>query len=387
MDVLVLCLVLCAGALFVCHRFTNMNCCGLNTPLSSTQMTYSTPDGETSCWSASLTLPQYRAFASSSYSGDPSTTASPFFAAAPVPQLAKFGPGLLVCMHCSQRAATTSKTPSSSLPSSLLLMEKDFVEPDATNGSEGALTVSSHVFADSIGGGSGIRIELHDGVNSLLHEEVREGYFFCINLLHLLLTLSRVSTTFCLAHARGEREHEHCPYELSVSRSYYCPIAKCAPNYPQVTKKWTRDAFGLDGNTTHAILPYSAAAGGKRAGDKGNRVITTRWVYAQRAAASHVCSSLVEVAVRNEGLGDGVYDSAHLDIVVTKKKASEEAHEATEDYSNVAEIAAAVKHEHCALLAMTYLASQPEVKMQLKHLSILILASLRFILFHVPIAS
>jgi len=161
---------------------TNMNCCGLNSPLSSTQMTYSTPDGETACWSASLTLSQYRAFASSSYSGDPLTTASPFFAAAPVPQLAKFGPGLLVCADCSQRAATTSGTytPSSSLPSSLLLLEKDFVEVDATTESKNALTISSRAFAGSKGGGSGIRIELQDGVNALLHEEVCEGHFFCL---------------------------------------------------------------------------------------------------------------------------------------------------------------------------------------------------------------
>jgi len=108
-------------------RENNESICSCGSPLrlfSAPQVTYASRIDDTACWSASLTLAQYRAFVSPS-----SSVASPFFAAAPMPQAAKFGPGLIVQkLHRKQ------------------------ADGDAI------LSVSANAFADTMGKSSGIRI-------------------------------------------------------------------------------------------------------------------------------------------------------------------------------------------------------------------------------------
>jgi len=105
-----------------------------------TQVAYASRHDDTACWSVPLTLAQYREFVSPSSSG-----VSPFFAAAPVPQVAKFGPGLIV--HELHREPTTG----------------DSILKD--------LSVTERAFADTMGKSSGIRIVLNEGAESL--KEVR----------------------------------------------------------------------------------------------------------------------------------------------------------------------------------------------------------------------
>jgi hypothetical protein len=123
-------------------RENNESICSCGSPLrlfSAPQVTYASRIDDTACWSASLTLAQYRAFVSPS-----SSVASPFFAAAPMPQAAKFGPGLIVQkLHHKQ-----------------------------TDG-DGNLSVSASAFADTMGKSSGIRVILHKGKKTL--EEVRSS--------------------------------------------------------------------------------------------------------------------------------------------------------------------------------------------------------------------
>ena len=109
-------------------------------------MAYASRADSTACWSARLTLSQYHSFAS--------YEASPFFAAAPVPHLTKFGPSLLVHAHNEMRTAGDTKA-----HGSLLGADQD---PKTYK----EFRVSSRAFLDMTGSSGGIRIVLHSGIES-----------------------------------------------------------------------------------------------------------------------------------------------------------------------------------------------------------------------------
>jgi hypothetical protein len=117
-----------------------------------------------------LTVHQYHALAAS-VSG-PAAAASPFFAAAPVPQLAKMGPGLLVRSGGDARATADAKAHtagSAAEAGSSRGAARRAVETKAAEG----LGVSTRAFVDTMGATSGVRVVLHAGVDPL--RAVRQG--------------------------------------------------------------------------------------------------------------------------------------------------------------------------------------------------------------------
>ena len=110
-----------------------------------------------------LTVHQYHALAAS-VSG-PAAAASPFFAAAPVPQLAKMGPGLLV-RSGDARATADAKAHaagSAAEAGSSRGAARRAVETKAAEG----LGVTTRAFLDTMGATSGVRVVLHAGVDPL----------------------------------------------------------------------------------------------------------------------------------------------------------------------------------------------------------------------------
>jgi len=113
---------------------------------------YASRIDDTACWNAQLTLSDYHAFVSTM-----DTESSPFFVASPVPTMAKFGSRLFV------RAPNTVET-----------IDPRLSFGEAADGA-GAFTnfrVSARAFLD-VGPSSGIRIVLHNGVETL--REVRKS--------------------------------------------------------------------------------------------------------------------------------------------------------------------------------------------------------------------
>jgi len=121
------------------------------------KVAYASRNDGTACWSASLTLAQYRTIVFPS-----DTIESPFFAAAPMPQVAKFGPGLIVHKPYHERAINDAKDTHGSFVNSASAEDtKD-------------LSVTALAFVDTMGKSSGIRVVLNKGVESI--KEVRGRY-------------------------------------------------------------------------------------------------------------------------------------------------------------------------------------------------------------------
>ena len=134
---------------FLCFKSTHELLAG-NCPTS--QVAYTSPIDDTACWNAQLTLSQYRAFVSAM-----NLKLSPFFAAAPVPTMAKFGPSLLA------RAPGTVETKN---------LGSSFGEAADEAGAFTNFSVSARAILD-MDTSSGIYIVLHDGVETL--REVRKS--------------------------------------------------------------------------------------------------------------------------------------------------------------------------------------------------------------------
>jgi hypothetical protein len=117
---------------------------------------YASRIDDTACWSAQLTLSQYRAFASTI-----ALESSPFFAAAPVPNMAKFGPSLLVRAQNSEDHGSL------------------FGEAEEGASTYEEFGVSARAFVDSTVSSGGIRIVLHKGMDSL--REVRFPKKYCFS--------------------------------------------------------------------------------------------------------------------------------------------------------------------------------------------------------------
>ena len=114
--------------------------------------------------------------------------------------------------------------------------------------------------------------------------------------------------------------------------------------------KWTRDGFGLKGDHAHAFFPLANA---EKTESNGGRIHPV-WALARRAAATGECPSLLDITVVP---GDSLTGS-NLRIVLNKK---EEKVREIRAANRAEDSTTAIHHDHCALLALAYLAAQPEV--------------------------
>lgn len=118
-------------------------------------------------------------------------------------------------------------------------------------------------------------------------------------------------------------------------------------------RKWHRDGFGLKGNHAHDFVPLANAEGTDA--DVDSSRAHPVWAHARRAAATGECPSLLEIKVPSGGLA-----GENLRVVLAKK-ATLSADTAAADRADRTPDATAIHHDHCALLALAYLAAQPEV--------------------------
>ena len=120
--------------------------------------------------------------------------------------------------------------------------------------------------------------------------------------------------------------------------------------YFQVTK-WTREGFGLRGDHTEEFFPFTAAEMDTKI---GNNHAHPGWAHTRHAASTGKCPSILDVEVPNGGRA-----GSNLRVVFTKKNKDSTVAPASgaDDKSNPD----AIHHDHCALLALAYLAAQPEV--------------------------
>jgi len=130
----------------------------------------------------------------------------------------------------------------------------------------------------------------------------------------------------------------------SSSQYLLCSISHASSQ----VRKWTRDGFGLKGDHAHAFFPLANA---EKTESNGGRIHPV-WARARRAAVTGECPSLLDITVPSDSL-----TGSNLRIVLAKKNELREngAADRTEDS------ATAIHHDHCALLALAYLAAQPEV--------------------------
>jgi len=122
---------------------------------------------------------------------------------------------------------------------------------------------------------------------------------------------------------------------------------------PQVTK-WTRDGFGLKGDHTHAFSLLANAEGTDADVDSGQAHPV--WAHARRAAATGECPSLLDIKVPSGGI-----TGANLRVLLEKKKKQVRGPAEGAVGADGISDATAIHHDHCALLALAYLAAQPEV--------------------------
>jgi hypothetical protein len=120
--------------------------------------------------------------------------------------------------------------------------------------------------------------------------------------------------------------------------------------YLQVTK-WGREGFGLSGDHADGFFPLTGAGMDT---EVGNKHAHPGWARTRHAASTGKCPSIVDVEVPSGGRA-----GSNLRVVFTKKNTD----------STIASVSGAddkpdpnaIHHDHCALLALAYLAAQPEV--------------------------
>jgi len=129
--------------------------------------------------------------------------------------------------------------------------------------------------------------------------------------------------------------------------------------------KWTRDSFGLKGNHTQTFFPLAVAEENYANFDSGRAHPV--WARVLRAAYTGECPTLLDIKVPSGSLTI----RANLRVVLAKKKrrpltaadGTVIAMGPTATALRAARIlnATSTSPDHCALLAMAYLAAQPEV--------------------------
>jgi len=146
--------------------------------------------------------------------------------------------------------------------------------------------------------------------------------------------------------------------------------------------KWTRDGFGLKGGHAQTFFPLIVAEETDAGVDSGQAHPV--WASVRLAAATGECPSLLDVEVKNGGL-----IGTNVRILFAKK---EKLPLAVVDEAVVAPAglapaalradrtsgANAIDYEHCALVALAYLAVQPEVN---------VYSTLYLMTFHSPHSS